>query len=107
MACPALTVRTRQSRTRPWVLLSLVAVFMIPLQPPAPHQAVAGAPSSGDPKPDPLLDSITDGMVSVDRHWRVTYVNAVTERLAGRSRESLLGKELWSELPELRQTPFA
>jgi PAS domain S-box-containing protein len=66
----------------------------------------AGAPGGGDPKFDPLLDSITDGIVSVDRDWRVTYLNTVSERLAGRSRESLLGKELWAELPEFNRPPF-
>jgi PAS domain S-box-containing protein len=78
-----------------------------PLHSPAAQQPGAGAPPGGGPKHDPLLDSITDGIVSVDREWRVTYVNAVSERLAGRSRESLLGKELWTELPELSRTPFA
>ncbi|HYI00310.1 PAS domain-containing protein, partial [Hyalangium sp.] len=79
----------------------------IPLTPSAPQPSGAGTPPSGDPKFDPWLDSITDGIVSVDRDWRVTYLNVVTERLAGRSRDLLLGKELWAELPELNQTHFA
>ncbi|KFE68653.1 PAS domain-containing protein [Hyalangium minutum] len=81
--------------------------MVLPLHTPAFQQAGSGTPVGGDPKFDPLLDSITDGIVSVDREWRVTYLNAVTERLAGRSRESLLGKVLWAELPDLTQTPFA
>jgi len=81
--------------------------MIIPLKPPAPQQAGSGTPAGSGPKFDPLLDSITDGIVSVDRDWRVTYLNSVSERLAGRSRESLLGKDLWAELPELSQTPFA
>src|SRR5918997_776714 len=101
-------VRTRQQRTHSQVLLSLRAVLMIiPLQPPAPQQAGSGTPTGSGPGFDPLLDSITDGIVSVDRDWRVTYLNSVSERLAGRSRESLLGKVLWKELPALGQTPFA
>jgi PAS domain S-box-containing protein len=81
--------------------------MIFPLHSPAAPQQEAGGPAGGAPKFDPLLDSITDGIVSVDRDWRVTYLNAVSERLAGRSRESLLGKELWTELPELSRTPFA
>jgi PAS domain S-box-containing protein len=80
---------------------------MIPLVPSASQQAGAEAPTSGGPRFDPLLDSITDGIVVLDRDWRFTYLNAVAERLAGRPREPLLGKELWSELPGLTPTPFA
>ncbi|MFL5347450.1 MAG: PAS domain-containing protein [Hyalangium sp.] len=79
----------------------------IPLLPPVPQQPGVGTPAGGDPWFDPLLDSITDGIVSVDRDWRITYLNSVSERLAGRSRESVLGHELWKELPELDNTPFA
>ena len=81
--------------------------MIIPLHSPAVQQPGAGAPASSALKFDPLLDSVTDGIVSVDRDWRVTYLNAVSERLARRSRESLLGKDLWTELPELSRTPFA
>jgi PAS domain S-box-containing protein len=81
--------------------------MIVPLHAQAAQQPGAGAAPGGGPKYDPLLDSITDGIVSVDRDWRVTYVNAVSERLAGRSRELLVGKELWTELPELSRTPFA
>ncbi len=79
----------------------------IPIQPPAPPQSGVGTPVGSDARFDPLLDSITDGIVSVDRDWRITYLNSVSERLAGRSRESVLGKELWKELPGLDKTPFA
>ncbi|WP_224240634.1 GAF domain-containing protein [Hyalangium gracile] len=78
----------------------------IPLQPPAPQQAGVGSPAGGEPRFDPLLDSITDGLVSVDRDWRISYLNAVAERLAGRPRDALLGKDIWAELPELERTPF-
>ncbi|WP_224371570.1 GAF domain-containing protein [Hyalangium versicolor] len=78
-----------------------------PSQHPAPQQDGVGSPAEGDSKFEPLLDSIPDGLVSVDRDWRITYLNAVTERMAGRSRAELLGKELWAEIPALDSTPFA
>jgi PAS domain S-box-containing protein len=80
--------------------------MMVPLKPPASSQATAGSPAGGDARFDPLLDSVTDGIVAVDRDWCITYLNAVAEKVAGRSREELLGKRLWNEMPALADTPF-
>ncbi|MBN1208935.1 MAG: GAF domain-containing protein [Myxococcaceae bacterium] len=77
-----------------------------PRESPAPSQSGSGAPASGTLTFAPLLDSITDGIVWLDRDWRITYLNAATERMAGRPREALLSKELWAELPELNHGPF-
>ncbi|MDY7231353.1 GAF domain-containing protein [Hyalangium rubrum] len=79
----------------------------VPLEPPVPPQAGAGSPQGGDPKFAPLLDSVTDGIVVVDRDWRITYLNAVAEKVSGRPREKALGRELWAEVPQLLDTPFA
>lgn len=46
-----------------------------------------------------ILESISDAFFAVDREWRFTYVNRKAEELWGRSREGLLGKELWEEFP--------
>jgi diguanylate cyclase (GGDEF)-like protein/PAS domain S-box-containing protein len=48
-----------------------------------------------------ILESMTDAYYSLDGDWRFTYVNKEAERLIGRSRESLLGKCIWDEYPEL------
>ncbi|MBQ5940774.1 EAL domain-containing protein [Massilia sp. AB1] len=48
-----------------------------------------------------ILESITDAYYSLDAEWRFTYVNKEAERLLNRTRESLLGKSLWDEYPEL------
>lgn len=48
-----------------------------------------------------LLESITDAYYSLDAEWRFTYVNREAERVLERPRESLLGKCLWDEYPEL------
>jgi PAS domain S-box-containing protein len=47
------------------------------------------------------LESISDGLMTLDRDWRFTYVNPEAERLLGRPRTELLGKVLWDLFPEL------
>ena len=48
-----------------------------------------------------ILESISDAFYAVDRRWRFTYVNGKAEELWGRSREELLGKNVWEEFPQL------
>jgi PAS domain S-box-containing protein len=47
-----------------------------------------------------VLESISDAFFAVDREWRFTYVNSKAEELWGRSREELVGKNLWEEFPQ-------
>jgi PAS domain S-box-containing protein len=47
-----------------------------------------------------ILESISDAFYAVDNVWRFTYVNGKAEELWGRSREELLGKNIWEEFPE-------
>jgi len=46
------------------------------------------------------LESISDAFYAVDEEWRFTYVNGKAEELWGRSRQELLGKNIWEELPQ-------
>src|SRR5215213_26623 len=46
------------------------------------------------------LESISDAFYAVDSEWRFTYVNGKAEELWGRSREELLGKNIWDEFPQ-------
>ena len=46
-----------------------------------------------------LLETMADAFISVDPHWRLTYLNAHAERLLGGSRSELLGTLLWDRLP--------
>src|SRR3981189_2664869 len=39
-----------------------------------------------------ILDNFSEVIIVFDRQWRCTYVNAAAERLAGHSRERVLGK---------------
>ncbi len=42
-----------------------------------------------------LLESITDAFFALDHDWTFTYVNAQAEELLERSREELLGRNVW------------
>ena len=56
-----------------------------------------------------VLDSLSDAVSVFDDQWRWTYVNpsACTTLLAlGRDPDTILGKVLWEELPELNGTRF-
>jgi PAS domain S-box-containing protein len=47
-----------------------------------------------------ILESITDAFVAVDRQWRFTYINERALTTLQRTREELLGKNMWEEFPE-------
>lgn len=46
------------------------------------------------------LESITDGFFTLDKDWRLTYLNHEAERLFQEKREELIGKNLWDGYPE-------
>jgi PAS domain S-box-containing protein len=53
-----------------------------------------------------ILESITDGFFTVNRDWRFTYINKEFERIIKRTREELLGKNLWETFPEITDLDF-
>src|SRR5437763_14584624 len=46
-----------------------------------------------------LLESITDDFVSIDTEWCFTYVNHRAEVVLGKTREELLGRNVWEIFP--------
>lgn len=48
-----------------------------------------------------ILESITDAFMSLDREWRLTYVNRQAAQLCQRSQEELLGQSLWDVFPDI------
>jgi PAS domain S-box-containing protein len=50
------------------------------------------------------LESITDGLVTLDAHWRFSYVNSEAERLLERPKQELLGTNVWELYPEMIST---
>ena len=53
-----------------------------------------------------ILDALDDAVIQLDATFALTYVNASAARLLGSSRQRLLGKSLWLELPELESSAF-
>lgn len=49
----------------------------------------------------PILESITDGLIVVDRSWHYRYVNRSAEQLLARTRDELLGHTIWEAFPPL------
>ena len=56
------------------------------------------------PRLEHLLEVVTDGVLALDVQGQSTYVNTSAERILGRTRNQLLGRRLWMELPELEGT---
>jgi PAS domain S-box-containing protein len=54
-----------------------------------------------------ILESISDGFVVFDREWRYAYVNPAAARMVHKSREEVLGKNVWELWPYTADSPFA
>ena len=53
-----------------------------------------------------VLESISDGLITLDAHWRYAYVNPEAERLLRTPARDLLGKIIWNVFPDVVGTPF-
>ncbi len=56
-----------------------------------------------------ILDSISDGFMTVDSSWRITYVNAAYMQLIAPlflRHEDLVGQILWDKFPDLSDSPI-
>jgi PAS domain S-box-containing protein len=53
-----------------------------------------------------VLESISDGFIAMDQDLVVTYFNAAAERLLGREREEVIGRNLFEAFPEARGSIF-
>ncbi|MGB4248943.1 MAG: cache domain-containing protein, partial [Pseudohongiellaceae bacterium] len=51
-----------------------------------------------------IFMSISDAVYALDQQWRFVYMNAEAERQLERSAAALMGKVVWNEFPETRQT---
>ncbi len=52
-----------------------------------------------------LLENSNDVFYGLDREWRFTYLNRRAETLWGRTRDQLIGKNIWEEFPQSVETP--
>ena len=46
-----------------------------------------------------VLESISDAFVSLDAHWRFTYINEPAQRLMNKTRDELMGREIAAGFP--------
>jgi PAS domain S-box-containing protein len=53
-----------------------------------------------------VLESTTDGYLTLDRQWRYTYFNERGARLVGMRREELIGGCVWDLFPAARDSKF-
>ncbi len=53
-----------------------------------------------------IFESMTDAFFGVNHQWEFTYLNRQAEHLLRRSREDLLGKNVWKEFPEAVSLKF-
>ncbi|MES2957111.1 MAG: response regulator [Pseudomonadota bacterium] len=53
-----------------------------------------------------VMDSITDGLLMLDRSARLTYCNAQGARMLGMRPEQLVGHCIWDLFPQLRTTKY-
>ena len=53
-----------------------------------------------------LLDRMTDGYLTLDREWRVGYLNEQAAAVLCRRREDLIRAHLWTEFPDAVGTTF-
>lgn len=50
------------------------------------------------------LDSISDAFYALDKNWNFTYFNKEAENLLQKRNDEVIGKNIWSELPEALNT---
>ena len=53
-----------------------------------------------------ILESITDGFYALNKNWEITYFNKTAEKVLGRKREEVIGKNLWDSFPHSREGKF-
>jgi PAS domain S-box-containing protein len=53
-----------------------------------------------------LLESIPDGILAIDRKWKIIFANKAVEKLLKKKAGSLRNKNTWKEFPELVGNPF-
>jgi PAS domain S-box-containing protein len=53
-----------------------------------------------------ILENLSEGFMTVDHQWDFLYLNRQAERFLRRSRQELLGKNIWDMFPEARGSTF-
>lgn len=53
------------------------------------------------------LEHVSDGVLGLDREWRIAYVNPRAELLFRKRRDELMGRVWWELFPYMEETPAA
>lgn len=53
-----------------------------------------------------ILESITDGFYALNKNWEITYFNKTAEKILGRKREEVIGKNIWDCFPHSKDGKF-
>jgi len=53
-----------------------------------------------------VLESMNDAFFSLDREWRILYLNPRAEQLAGCRRDEAVGRALWDVFPDARDAAY-
>ncbi|HEY9844797.1 MAG TPA: PAS domain S-box protein, partial [Candidatus Caenarcaniphilales bacterium] len=72
----------------------------------AQEQAARAEAETASTRVTTILESITDAFFTTDNEWRFTYLNQQAALLLQRTREELLGENLWDEFPEAVGSSF-
>ena len=64
------------------------------------HRLVRAEMIDADERLNNVLESVTDGFVTMDEDWRLTYVNRSAERIFGLHRSKIIGKSGLDVFPE-------
>ncbi|OQB16182.1 MAG: Transcriptional regulatory protein ZraR [Deltaproteobacteria bacterium ADurb.Bin207] len=67
-------------------------VANVEIMPSRPSKTVRAAPAGQGNCRDPVLDSINEGVFTVDGDWRITTFNRAAEKITGISREEAIGQ---------------
>ncbi len=68
--------------------------------------APGAAPGAVDGEVEQVLELMATGFVALSRDWRITYLNSEAERILGRERDQLVGRNLWEEFPGAEELEF-
>lgn len=53
-----------------------------------------------------ILESVSDGFVALDEHWKFIYINAAARKIMHIEAGNLIGKEIWEVYPGLAESRF-
>jgi len=92
---------------RPETLISVVDVALRARRRQRDVRELVHELKAGEERLQGILDSISDAFISIDREWRIIYVNPCYRKLVAPlvgSQDDLIGQNLWERFPEIRGT---